>query len=135
MEKQIKINSGPVVLPVIYFEGQDMVIVTVCNKIRVENIVFNVKYFNLSRMFVKSLNVYHESAETSHIPRPAALDDLVGSSSAFVHVCCHTYVQYTYTSAWKLAPEGLIPLTMLFLFLYLNTTNQTIIYMNFEIWK
>ena len=29
-----KINTGPVVLLVIYFEVQDMVIVTVCNKRR-----------------------------------------------------------------------------------------------------
>ena len=32
-----------------------------------------------------------KSARTGHIPGPGALDGLVGSSSAFVHVC-HTYI-------------------------------------------
>ena len=67
-------------------------------------------------MFVKSFKFYHESAKTGHIPRPPALDGLVGSSSAYVHVC-HMYVQCTYTGAWKLAPQGLIPLTIPFFLL------------------
>ena len=47
----------------------------------------------------------------------------IGSSSAFVHAC-RTYIWCACTSAWKLAPQGLIPFTMLFF--YLNTTNRTL---------
>ena len=74
---------------------------------------------------------------TTGIPRPGALDDLVGSSSTFVHVCC-TYIQCACTSAWKLAPQGLIHSTMLFiyfLFFLIKHLKPINIYMNFDILK
>ena len=47
--------------------------------------------------------------ETGHIPRPVALDNLLGSSSIFF--MCVPYVHMVHLhSAWKLTPQGLIPL-------------------------
>ena len=64
-------------------------------------------------MFVRKCLSLTTSAITDHIPKPAALDGLVGHQVHFVHVC-HTYVWCTYTSAWKLAPQGPIPLQCFF---------------------
>ena len=58
--------------------------------------------------------LYHRSVKTGRIPGPGALDGLVGSLSAFVHPC-HMYVWCVCTGAWKLAPQGLIPFTMLYI--------------------
>ena len=72
-------------------------------------------------MFAKSWNVLTtKSAKTGHIPRLAALDDLVGNQVHFVHVC-HTYIWCTCTSAWKLAP--------------LKHYKLKTYYIDFEIWK
>ena len=75
-------------------------------------------FLNLE-IFTKFHVLYHNSAKIGHIPEPAAPDDLLVSSSVFC--ACHTYVWCACTSAWKLAPQGLIP--FYYAFFYLNTTN------------
>ena len=49
-------------------------------------------------MFVKKMLNLTTSARTGHIPKPAALDDLVGHQVHFVCMC-HMYVCCAYTSA------------------------------------
>ena len=52
------------------------------SKIRVENTVFSVKYL-IEVNVCQKFQIYHKSSKTGHIPKPAALNDLVGSSIAF----------------------------------------------------
>ena len=63
-----------------------------------------------------------KGAKTGCIPGPGALDGFVGSSSAFVHEC-HMYVWCACTSAWNLAPQGLIPFyDATYIYIFFNKT-------------
>ena len=63
---------------------------------------------NLSECFAKSLNFTTECAKTGGIPRPAALDDLVGSSSAFC--VCVLYICTVHShKCLEMSPTGTNP--------------------------
>ena len=72
-------------------------------------------------MFVKRFNFFTTKVqETGHRPRPAALDDLVGSSSDFC--VCVPYVCIVYLhKCLKISPKGTNPPYNAFF--KLNTTN------------
>ena len=89
----------------------------------------------LSRCLSKVLIFTTKVGKTGHIPKPAALDDLVGSLSAFC--ACVPYICMVHLhKCLEISPTGLIPLTMRTISTISTiSTNRTIIYMNFENWK
>ena len=64
--------------------------------------------FNFWYVFIENLIFYHKSAKTGHIPKPVALDDLVGSSSAFC--ACVPYIHMVYLhKCLEISPTGTNP--------------------------
>ena len=100
------------------------------SKIKSGITVFNVKYL-IEVSVCQKFEIYHKSAKTSHIPKLAALDNLVGSSSVFCTCVPYVFMVHLH-KCLEIIPTGANPLTMLFLFFYLNTTNQKYIYINFK---